>query len=248
MVFESIKKSIVTIIFGVVTVLLFSACGGSKQEQIAAVDDRKDIPSLDATTVSTVVSDSGITRYRMSAEKWLVYDKAEEPYWDFPEGILLENFNTELAVDASVVSDYAIFYEKKQIWELKGNVNAMNLEGEHFETEHLFWNQKTERIYSDSLITITRASSVIVGVGFDSNQSLTKYEIKNPHGVFPLKDSNDSTVATEPIEVDETPHTELTEPKPAPQPKPKLAPQIESAPKNKPVTKSLVLERQLIKK
>ena len=191
MIFDLIKKSIVTISVGIVTMLLFSACGGSKEERIAAVSDRKQIPSLDASTVTTVVSDSGITRYRLSAEKWLVYDKSDEPYWDFPEGILLENFNTDLEVDASVVSDYAIFLENKQIWELRGNVKAVNLEGENFETERLFWNQKTERIFSDTLITITRASSVIVGVGFDSNQTLTKYVIKNPQGVFPIRD-NDS--------------------------------------------------------
>ncbi len=193
MVFDIKKKSIVIASIGVVTMLLFSACSGSKKETIAAVGDRKDIPKLDATAVTTVVSDSGVTRYRITTEKWLVYDKSDEPYWDFPEGILLENFTTDLDVDASVEADYAIFFEKKQIWELRGDVIANNLEGEKFETEQLFWNQKTERIYSDSLITITRESSIIVGVGFDSNQSLTEYTIKKPTGIFPMKDKVDST-------------------------------------------------------
>ena len=64
----------------------------------------------------------------------------------------------------------------------------MNADSEFFETPQLFWNQKTERIFSDSNITITRESSIIKGVGFDSNQEMTKYTILNPTGVFPIKD------------------------------------------------------------
>ncbi len=200
MIGKVINKSIATALLGTVAMLFFSACGGSKETKIAAVSNRDSIPQLDATMVTTVVSDSGITRYRVSTEKWLVFDKAKEPYWDFPKGILLENFSPDLKVDASVVSDYAIFLEKKQLWELKGNVVAINLEGEKFETEQLFWDQKKERIYSDSAITISRETSIIKGIGFNSNQTLTKYTILKPQGVIPVKEEkeaqSDSTIET----------------------------------------------------
>ncbi len=193
-----------------VVMLLFIACSSkSTTETIDAVPDRTSMPRLDATQVTTVISDSGITRYRISAQEWLIYDKAAEPYWDFPTGIVLEKFDPDLNVDASIESDYARFLENPQIWELTGNVVAINLEGEMFETEQLFWDQKTERIYSDSLITITRATSIIWGLGFESNQTMTNYTIRQPQGIFPVREEQDTVP---PTEQDTLPHPTANKP------------------------------------
>lgn len=186
--FKHIVKSMVTL--SVFAMLVFS-CKKQQPDKVAAVIDRAAMPSLEATDVNTVISDSGITRYRIISPEWLVYDKAEEPYWDFPKGILLEKFNARLAIDATIKGDYARYNQNPQIWELRGNVFAINQEGEQFQTNLLYWNQKTERIYSDSLITITRAASIIVGVGFESNQSMTRYTIRQPKGVFPFSDEEE---------------------------------------------------------
>ena len=86
------------------------------------------------------------------------------------------------------IADYAFYNEPAQRWLLKGNVEALNLEGERFETPLLYWDQKSESVYSDSSIVITRESSIIKGVGFRSNQSMTQYTILRPTGVFPIKD------------------------------------------------------------
>ena len=186
--FTHIVKSMVTL--GVFAMLIFS-CKKEQPDKVAAVVDRAAMPSLEATDVNTVISDSGITRYRIISPEWLVFDKAEEPYWDFPKGIKLEKFNVRLDVDATISGDYARYNQNSQIWELRDNVFAINQQGEQFQTNLLYWNQKTERIYSDSLITITRAASIIVGVGFESNQSMTRYTIRQPKGVFPFSDEEE---------------------------------------------------------
>lgn len=169
-------------------VLLVSCRKGDIKIERAALTDRTTMPLLDANDVSTLISDSGITRYRINAERWQIYDKAEPPYWDFPRGIYIEKFDEDLEVNASLRSDYAQYDEDAQIWRLEGNVHAVNEEGEVFETPLLFWNQRQERVYSDSAIRITRETSIIEGVGFESNQEMTKYTIKKPTGVFPVKE------------------------------------------------------------
>ena len=88
----------------------------------------------------------------------------------------------------SLVSDYAYYDETAQQWTLRGHVHALNLKGEQFDTEELIWQQKTHRIFSDSSIIITRAKNIIEGVGFDSNEDMSKYTILNPTGVFPIED------------------------------------------------------------
>ena len=153
-----------------------------------AVEDRASIPGLDASAVTTLISDSGITRYRITTETWRIYDKAVPVYWEFPDGIYLEKFSPKLEIETWLRSDYAYYNDEAQLWELRGNVRSMNTDSEFFETPQLFWDQKAELIYSDSAISITREASIIKGVGFQSNQELTKYTILNPTGVFPIKD------------------------------------------------------------
>ncbi len=178
--------NITTALVAVVVLFLAVACAEEKEAKISAVTDRVSFPLMSAYDITTVVSDSGITRFRMTAPKWDVYDKAAQPYWEFPKGIHIERFNIEFEVDANIHCNYAKFLENEQLWELKGNVRATNILGELFETEQLFWNQRDEKFYSDSLIKITQTTRIISGEGFDANQSMTLYTIRKGQAVFPF--------------------------------------------------------------
>ena len=168
--------------------IFFSACRHSEVQQTTVSVPREQIAVLITDTVSTLISDSGITRYRIEAPQWLIFDKTDPPYQEFPKGIYLEQFDEDLSVAASLEADYAYYDETAQQWTLIGNVKAMNREGEQFETPKMMWNQQTHRVFSDTSIHITRETSIIEGVGFDSNEQMTQYTILHPTGVFPIKD------------------------------------------------------------
>jgi len=175
------------ILLGMVCVLLW-ACRHNRRLHADAITDRSQFPVLETDSVNTLISDSGITRYRIAAPKWQIFDKAEPSYWLFPDGIYLEKFALDLRVEASLKADYAKYLDKEELWELKGNVDALNEQGERFQTAQLFWNQHDERIWSDSSVTIIRESSVLSGVGFVSNQTMTNYTILRPTGYFPVEE------------------------------------------------------------
>ena len=168
--------------------MFFSSCGGKGVKQSGVAVPREQVAVLLTDSVSTLISDSGITRYRIEAPQWCVYDKTEPPYQEFPQGIYLEQFDEDLTVKAQLKADYAYYDETAQRWTLIGNVHAMNRQGEKFETPKMMWDQQTHRVYSDTSIHITRENSIIEGVGFDSNEQMTQYTILNPTGVFPIKD------------------------------------------------------------
>ncbi len=168
--------------------VLFSCTKDTPKSTVDAVNDRTKMAVLLADSVTTLISDSGITRYRIKAARWEVYDKDTPPHWIFPQGIYLEQFNEELEVEASLEAKYAYYNEKEEIWRLDGDVHALNRKGEQFDTQQLFWEQKKERVHSDSIITIVRETSTITGIGFESNQEMTKYTIRKPTGFFPVKD------------------------------------------------------------
>ena len=150
--------------------------------------ERSQMPKLSATEVTTLVSDSGVTRYRVRTKEWKVFDKADDPYWDFPKGIHFDKFDPNMKVDAEIQSKVATYYTDRKLWDLKDSVHAMNLEGEHFECDQLFWDENAQKVYSKGKIKITQKDKVIYGQGFESNQTFTKYVIKKPEGVFPIED------------------------------------------------------------
>lgn len=89
--------------------LLFSACSGKKQELGAAITERDSMPVMDTRGVTTLISDSGVTRYRILTEEWKVFDRKSPSYWSFEKGVYLEKFDTLFQVEASIKSDTAYF-------------------------------------------------------------------------------------------------------------------------------------------
>lgn len=177
-------KSITTALWVVVVLFFGVGCSSSEIEKAEAITDRAAIPTLHALDVTTVISDSGITRYRITAPQWDIYDKTPQPYWEFPMGAHFERFDVNLTIEANITCDYAKYFENEKKWELRGNVKATNIKGELFETEQLFWNQNTEKIYSDSTVKITREKYILNTLGFESNQAMTQYTFKQARGVI----------------------------------------------------------------
>ena len=164
---------------------LFFSCQ-TKHEMTESVTDIKHTPQVYADSITTIVSDSGIIRYRIIALDWYVYEKADTPYWDFPNGLRFERFDENYKVDAEIECNRAVYYSKLELWKLNDNVEATNLSQEEFYTNELYWNQKEERVYSDSAITIIQKDRKILGVGFESNQTFSRYSIRQPKGTIPI--------------------------------------------------------------
>lgn len=162
--------------------------------------DPETMPSMVTDSVVTLISDSGITRYKLIADKWQIFDKAKEPFWFFPNGIYLEQFDEEYDVESTIYADTAWNFTDKKLWRLKGNVEVTNIEGDEFKSDELFWDQSEARVYSDEYIEIKKGELELKGYGFNSNQQMTKYTIFRPHdGKLPFEErgpvSSDAEIA-----------------------------------------------------
>lgn len=184
--------SITTTTSVVVMLLLFSvvlfSCKPEVKEVVEVSSDPEKSYTMKATQVNTLISDSGITRYRVKAKEWLVFGNAKEPHSYFPEGIYVEKFDTTFHTEASIKADTAYYFDKKGLWRLIGNVEVESLQGERFNTSELFWDQKAEKVYSDKYIRIQQKEQIITGIGFESNQNMTRYRIFNSQGEFPVEE------------------------------------------------------------
>lgn len=161
-----------------------------------AITNRDSVPVMVTRGVSSYVSDSGVVRYKIVTDEWQVFDRLDPSRWTFEKGIYLEKFNNDLVVDATIVADTAYYYDKEELWELRGDVHIENEQDEQFDTQLLFWNQKTRQVYSDLYIRIRQQKRIITGVGFTSNQEFTNYTIKQTQGVFPIREERRAVADT----------------------------------------------------
>lgn len=164
------------------------SCSGGKEPLTDAITNRDSVPVMVTRDVSTYISDSGVVRYKIITDEWRVYDRLDPSMWTFEQGIYLEKFNNDLSIEAVIIADTAYYYDKQELWELRGNVHIENEQDEEFDTQLLFWDQKTKRVYSDLYIRIRQQKRIITGIGFTSNQDFTRYTIKNTQGIFPIKE------------------------------------------------------------
>ena len=182
--------------YATVMFVLFPGCSKSGKNLAAAVEERDSLSSMTSLGVTTLISDSGITRYKIITEEWCIFDKKDPPYWAFEKGVYLEKFDTLLHIDASIKADTAYYYDRHKLWELKGNVQIRSQRGDKFETSQMFWNEKNKTVYSDKYIKIEQEDKTLTGYGFESNQELTEYVIKNTTGIFIIEDTQSNTPQT----------------------------------------------------
>lgn len=164
------------------------SCSEKEQELMKGNFDPEHFATMTTTNVETLISDSGVVRYKIESPIWLVFDQAHEPYWNFPKGLHLEKYNDLFRIEAEVKCDSARYFKNKQLWRLDGYVEITNIAGEKFLTPQLYWDQRQQKLYSDSFIHIERQGRIIEGYGFNSNERLTQYEVTKVMGMFPASD------------------------------------------------------------
>lgn len=166
---------------------LATGCSKDSTETFSGSLDPETVPTMMTRDVETLISDSGVMRYKIVTSLWLVYDEAKVPKWRFPEGLHLDRYDNFFNREATVDCDSAIYFKDQQLWRLDGNVRVVNMAGEKFLTQQLFWDQRREEVYSDSFIQIERTDRMMEGYGFTSNSQMTKFKVKNVSAILPME-------------------------------------------------------------
>ena len=166
-------------------IIMVAACGEKERSYVANVSD--DSPTMTTYEVETFISDSGYTRYHISTPVWRMFEEASEPFWRFPDGLSLQQYDLQLNPDATMVCDSAIYFSRKRLWQLDGHVMMVNTLRDTFLSQQLFWDQALRKVYTDSFIHIVRSDRIIEGYGFESNENMTAYTINHPTAILPVQ-------------------------------------------------------------
>lgn len=131
------------------------------------------------------------------------YMMARDPYREFRKGIDITTYDEDSVgvVKATLRANYAIFYEKRKLWEAKGDVVVIQRDGRSLYTSQLFWNQATHRIYSNVDSKIVDGDEIYYCEGFESDESMKEWSYRKLKGVtYFTETESDGTASDVPQE------------------------------------------------
>jgi len=173
--------------FIIFSALLFLFACQNKRSDIMALAVPKVSPTQQGKGITMIYSDSARLKMVMKAPQMLTYDKnVKEPFTLLPSGLTMDFYTREEKLEATLSANYGIHYPQRKRMEVKYNVVVVNKNGETLNTEHLIWDEVTKKIHSDAFVKITTAKEIIMGNGFESNEDLTQYQIKDVTGTIQL--------------------------------------------------------------
>lgn len=169
-------------IFALICVL--SSCQEGKEHTAPAIYPRDSVAVMTSFGVNTLVSDSGLIKYRIVAERWEVNQAKNPSRWIFDKGLFLEQFDEKFHVEAYIQCDTAYYFDQQKLWELRGRVRVRTIDGLRFSSEELYWDQNTHELYSHKFSRLITPDREMQGTYFISDEHLRHYTVTNSKGSF----------------------------------------------------------------
>ena len=173
--------------FYIVTMFMV-ACSEQQEHTAPPIYDRDSASMMTSYGVNTLISDSGVIKYKIVTERWDVNTVRQPPRWTFEKGIFLEQFDEKFHVEGYINADTAWYYDQQKLWELRGRVHIRNVNGLIFDSEELFWDGITHEFYSHKFSKVVTPERTLQGTYFRSDEHMAHYEVSNSVGSFQSED------------------------------------------------------------
>ncbi len=170
------------------SLVLLGSCEEQKEHTAAAILDRDSVSMMTSYGVNTLISDSGVIKYKIVAERWDVNTVKQPTRWTFEKGIFLEQFDEKFHVEGYINADTAWYYDQLKLWELRGRVHIRNVNGLVFDSEELFWDGVKHEFYSYKFSKVVTPERTMQGTYFRSDEHMVRYEVFNSVGSFQSED------------------------------------------------------------
>lgn len=185
------------IIICVLLALFVSACQEAVEHTAPAIRDRDSASVMTSWGVNTLISDSGVIKYRIVTERWDVNAVKHPSRWTFDKGLFLEQFDEKFHIQAYIQCDTAYYYDQLHLWELRSRVRVRTKEGLRFTSEQLFWDESRHEFYSYVFSRLVTPERTLQGSFFRSDERMTHYLVTNSRGSFQSTDFGGSTAGSD---------------------------------------------------
>ena len=184
------RQHINRIFFIVICVIcgLNISCEQAQEHMAPAINDRDSASAMISYGVNTLISDSGVIKYRIVTERWDVNTVRQPSRWYFEKGLFFEQFDEKFHVQAYIQADTAWYFDQKKLWHLRGRVRIRNVNGLIYTSEELFWDGNRHELYSNVFSRVVTPEREIEGTYFLSDERMAHYTVSNSKGSFMAED------------------------------------------------------------
>ena len=181
-------KVLIQIVFLFISCLLAASCQEAVEHTAGAIRDRDSVAVMTSLGVNTLISDSGIIKYRIVTERWEENQNKKPSRWTFDKGLFLEQFDEKFHVQSYIQCDTAYYYDQKRLWELRSRVRILTKDGLRFSSERLYWDEGKHELYSNTFSRLVTPERTLQGSYFRSDEHMTHYFVTNSRGSFESTD------------------------------------------------------------
>ena len=172
------------IVIGVIVSWVLAACQNPVEHTAPAIHDRDSVAMMTSYGVNTLISDSGVIKYRIVTERWEVNTNRVPSRWIFDKGMLLEQFDEKFHVNSYIQCDTAYYFDQERVWKLYGRVRILTKDGLRFTSEQLTWDENKHELSSYVFSKLVTPERTLQGSYFWSDERMTRYFVSNSKGSF----------------------------------------------------------------
>lgn len=187
--------------------LLLAACQEQVEHTAPAIREKDSVAMMTSYGVNTLISDSGVIKYRIVTERWEVNTIKTPSHWTFDKGLFLEQFDEKFHINSYIQADTAYYYDQQKIWKLYGRVRVLTKDGLRFTSEQLTWDQNKHEMSSNVFSKLVTPERTLQGSHFWSDERMTRYYVSNSKGSFEKGDvagTQGDTLSNKPDSVKES--------------------------------------------
>ena len=141
-----------------------------------------------AKEVTVLFSQTGNLKAYLKAPLMLRY-QSDTVVVEFPKSLHVDFFDSAARRESWVDARYGKYLETFNRVLLRDSVRVINIKGDTLATSELWWDQNTQKFYTEKEVRITQPDKRITGgKGLEAGQDLSWYIIREPMGTVLVDD------------------------------------------------------------
>jgi len=139
------------------------------------------------TDATLLFSEEAIKKAEVVAKEILELQNEDK---ELTQGMYITFFDKKGMISATLKANYAYYYKEDDRWKATGDVVVNNIENkETLKTEELFWEPKTEDVYTEKFVRIETPGELMTGTGLKAKQDFSEWTLEKPEGVIDIDDN-----------------------------------------------------------
>ena len=137
--------------------------------------------------VQTMFSQGGKLKANLTAPIMLRY-QADTVAIEFPKTLHVDFFDSTGKKESQLDALYGKYFESLNKVFLRDSVVVSNIQGDTLKSPELWWDQNTQKFYTDSMVRLRTVDKTIYGKGMKADQDLKNWFIFLPTGIITMKE------------------------------------------------------------